>query len=471
MRRIPLRLRLTLAFATGMALVLVALGVLLHARFAAGLTGGIDQELRSRAQVILSAIARQGPSAIAARGDLIDPDEAFGQVLDRSGRIVDSSQGVSAAPMVTVATLRSAAGRPVTSVTTRVTGVDDDVRLLIVPAPEVGGAPAFVIVGSTLGDRNEALGTLTELLAVFGLAALALASFAGWLLAGAALRPVERMRIEASAISVSELDRRLALPPADDELRRLGSTLNDLLARLEEAFRTESRFLDQASHELRTPLAVLKMELDLAASTPSSSREEMRAGLEAASVEADRLVRLAEDLLVLARVNRGRLPVRRTATDVRELIESVCRAHRARAQAAGITLACEAPECVAWVDPSRIRQALEDLVDNALRHAGSTVRVSARMANAALDFEVGDDGPGFPPSILAEIPSPFAQSDGAAPASGGVGLGLPIVGAVAAAHGGVLRLSNLPSGGAIATIVLPAAATAGGAEEDQLVTR
>src|SRR5207302_4634937 len=124
--------------------------------------------------------------------------------------------------------------------------------------------PLYVVVGATLGDRNEAVGRLTLLLALMFPVALSIVSAAGWLLMRAALRPVEQMRREAAAISVSELDRRLPVGDTEDELARLGRTLNEMLGRLEESFRREGALIDQASHELRTPLAVLKAELDLA---------------------------------------------------------------------------------------------------------------------------------------------------------------------------------------------------------------
>jgi two-component system OmpR family sensor kinase len=473
MGRLPLRLRLTLAFAVGMAVVLLALGVVLHARFEADLTRGIDMELRSRAQVIRAAIARQDPSVVLASGNLIDPDEAFAQVLSASGHIVDSSPGVAGAPMVSAGSLADAAREPI-SLTTRVIGVDDPVRLLAVPA-ERAGASLFVVVGSTLGDRNEALARLTLLLLVFGSVALVVVSLGGWLLAGAALRPVERMGREASAISESELDRRLQLPPADDELRRLGATLNALLARLEEAFRREGRFLDQASHELRTPLAVLKMELDLALAQATDA-EEMRRALVNASAEADRLVRLAEDLLVLARVRGGRLPVRRTAVDLGQLLDGVCRAYSARAGAAGSTISWTADPRVVQVDPSRVRQALEDLLDNALRHgAGAAVDVAVRRTEGVIQLTVQDHGPGFPPEVLAiEAFEPFAHrqasTSGANAAAGdGAGLGLAIVRAVAEAHGGSVELANRAGGGAAVTLVLriPAEATDHGQPETE----
>lgn len=449
MRRLPLRLRLTLAFGVGMTVVLLALALVLHVRFEADLTNGIDMELRSRAQVILAAIAHRDPSAVLAEGRLIDPDEAFAQVLSDSGRIVDTSAGVAGGPIVPVAEI-GWTGVP-TSFTTRVARVDDPVRLLAVPTRRAG-TPLFVVVGSTLGDRNEALARLNLLLAVFGSGALAVVCAGGWLLAGAALRPVERMRREASAISESELDRRLRLPPADDELSRLGSTLNALLARLQEAFRREGRFLDQASHELRTPLAVLKMELDLA--SEATDPIELREALLGAAAEADRLVRLAEDLLVLARVRGGRLPVRRVPVDLRDLVGSVCDAHSARASAAGSSISWSAPPGAVLLDPSRVRQAVEDLLDNAVQHgAGGPIAVSATHTGGGVWITVRDHGAGFPPAMLSRTIEPFAHGPGEQNGQG-AGLGLTIVRAVAEAHGGSVTLENPSSGGAVVTVIL-----------------
>ncbi len=262
------------------------------------------------------------------------------------------------------------------------------------------------------------------------------------------------MRREASAISESELDRRLQLPPADDELARLGSTLNSLLARLEEAFRKEARFLDQASHELRTPLAVLKMELDLAVAEAKDPRE-LREALLNASAEADRLVRLAEDLLVLARLRDGRLPVRRTPVDMRELVGSVCAAHERLANVAGARIEWTATSDVVLLDPSRVRQAIEDLLDNAVRHGGVQIEVSANMFDGGVEIVVRDRGPGFPPEMLERPLEPFSRrASQEGDRMDGPGLGLSIVRAVAEAHGGSVSLRNRPSGGATVTLFL-----------------
>jgi two-component system OmpR family sensor kinase len=454
MRRLPLRVRLTLAFAVGMAVVFVALGILLHARFAADLTNGVDLDLRSRAQVIVSAIGRQDPSVVDAGGNLIDPDEAFAQVLAPPDHIVDTSAGVSGAPLLDAAAVSGV--RDVAFSTARVVGVDDPVRLLAVPVVQ-RGEPLVVVVGATLGDTNEALGRLTLLLAVGGPIALAVVSAGGWLLAGAALRPVERMRLEAAAFSTSEFDRRLPVPPTDDELARLGTTLNTMLDRLEEAYRRQGRFVDEASHELRTPLGVLKAELDLALAR-GRTVDELEAALRNASNETDRLVRLAEDLLVLARARDGRLPVRRTAVPVATLLDQVRTAHEGRAGAAGVTIVVDAPpDLTAPVDHSRTRQAVENLLDNALRHAsgGGTVEVRAEPFDGGVAIQVRDQGPGFPPAMLGDPPEPFARPGGDGRTGDGAGLGLAIVRAIAEAHRGTVTLDNAPDGGARVTVRLP----------------
>jgi two-component system OmpR family sensor kinase len=445
--RLPLRARVTLAFAAGSAIVLAALGAFLYARVAADLTKGIDMDLRSRAQVVLGAVRARDPGLVrSSQGSLIDPDEAFAQVLTPEGAIIDTSLGVARAPMLEAAELGAVDGP--TFVTTHVVGVDDPARLLAIPMRN-GSARAFVVVGATLGDRNEALGRLLLAIVIGGPIALALASLAGWAAAGVALRPVERMRREAEAISLAEPSRRLPVPDTRDELARLGITLNSMLDRVHHSLQREQRFLDEASHELRTPLSVLRMELDLALSR-SRTPEELQDALRSASRETDRLARLAEDLLVLSRGGDGSLPVHRRETNLRKLLEAAAASARRRSENATIAVSCE-DSLSAVVDPDRIRQAVDDLVDNALRHGGGeAVEISARRVDDSLFLDVRDDGSGFPSELLA--PDDHASANGEA----NPGLGLAIVEAIARAHGGALLLDNDPRGGAVATLNLSA---------------
>jgi two-component system OmpR family sensor kinase len=447
--RLPIRTRLTLAFALAMAVVLATLGGFLYLRLGADLMHGIDMDLRARAEVVSAAARERDASVIRARGSLIDPDEAFAQILDASGRIVETSPAVAAAAMLTPAELRAISAPRF--FTARVHGVDDPVRLLAVPvSPE--GAPMIVVAGATLGDRNEALGRLLLLLAIGGPLALGLVSWGGWVLAGAALRPVERMRSEAAAISASEPDHRLPVPPTNDELSRLASTLNSMLDRVQEAADRDRRFVDRASHELRTPLTVLKTEVDLALARPRSGPE-LEAALRGASVETDRLVRLAEDLLVFGRLKDGALPVHRSDVDLGPLLLQICAAWKATSEASGVRLVCAVSPHRVRADPIRLRQAVENLLDNAIRYGGGgAVEVRAESSDGFATIAVLDRGPGFPGELLARRPG---NGHLAAGPTGGLGIGLWVAGGIAEAHGGELRLANRARGGARASVVLP----------------
>jgi signal transduction histidine kinase len=283
---------------------------------------------------------------------------------------------------------------------------------------------------------------------VAGPAALALACLSAWLLAGAALRPVERMRREAAAISVSGPGRRLPVPRTNDEVARLGQTLNSLLGRLQAAVDREQRLLDDASHELRTPLSILKAELDL---TLSREREpaELEAALRSASEETDRMARLAEDLLVLSRARAGDLRIHRMDTSLCDLIGRACAAHQARAGDHGSRIKWQAPEAQVPVDAMRLRQALDNLLDNAIRHgpeAGGQIRIEASVRGAVATIVMDNAGAGFAPDLLpGRAFEAFVRGSGGA-SHPGAGLGLAIVRAVAQAHGGTAIAENLPGG-------------------------
>ncbi len=454
--RLPIRLRLTLAFACGMALVLSALGAFLYLRLGAELLRSIDMGLRSRAEVISGGLGTGTGVFTDQPQNLIDPDEAFAQVLDPTSTpsILDSSQGMAGAPLVPDELLRTITVP--TFLQRRVPVIADFARLLVVPSAE-GSHERFVVVGTVLSDRREALDRLLVLFAIGGPAALVVTSAAGWLLAGAALRPVERMRREADAISASEPGRRLQVPPTGDELARLAKTLNSMLGRLQEAIERERRFVDDASHELRTPLGVLKAELDISLSR-ARSQEELEAALRRASADTDRLARLAEDLLVLSRAEGGRLPVHRVGVSLAQVLGEACDAYRRAAADVGVSLSLDAPADMVRLDPARLRQAVENLLDNAIRHtpAGGEVLLTAVRSDGRVRLRVEDSGPGFPEGFLDQAFEPFTRGGGPAGDREGAGLGLAIVRAVALAHGGTATCENRQSGGARVNIELRA---------------
>jgi two-component system OmpR family sensor kinase len=248
------------------------------------------------------------------------------------------------------------------------------------------------------------------------------------------------------------------VPGTGDELARLAETLNSMLDRLEEAIERERRFVDDASHELRTPLSNLKAELDLALRRSRTS-DELERALRSASEEADRLARLADDLLVLARSDRGRLPIRREPVDVAEMVGGTVDSFAARASERGVGINVHVPGGLrADLDELRMRQALGNLLDNGLRYvpAGGRLSVAAERDDGSLRLEVRDDGPGFPAEFLPVAFEAFARPDASrSRPEGGTGLGLAIVAAVAQAHGGTAEAANLPGGGAVVVLSIP----------------
>jgi signal transduction histidine kinase len=387
--------------------------------------------------------------------NLIERDEAFVQLVSPSGTLEQSSAIVRSAPMLPPSVIAG-----ITQPTTfdqPVPGIDNVTRILAVPIL-AQGKRSVLLVGSSLQDRRDEMLGLAFALAIGGGAASVVVLFAGWLLAGAVLRPVERMRRDAANISSDDLERRLTLPPADDEIAHLARTLNTMLDRLAGSFARERRLLDNASHELRTPLAILKAELDLATSRDRSS-DELLAALRSANDETTHLVKLAEDLLVVSRAQEGGMPIHRAEAPVDDVLRSAVEHSRPRAAEAAIDLLLEAPATMAYIDADRVRQAVDDLLDNAIRHtpSGGSILVSAQRTNGELRIDVTDSGTGFPPAFLTSAFEPFSRGSNGGDATG-TGLGLAIVRAIAEAHGGRVEAMN-GEDGAVVTIVIPMAPT------------
>jgi signal transduction histidine kinase len=249
------------------------------------------------------------------------------------------------------------------------------------------------------------------------------------------------MRRRAEDVSSERTGQRLPLPAAYDEIRRLGETLNAMLARLEAGLERERRFVADASHELRTPLALLRAELELALRRPRTA-DELGEALRSAAAEVERLTRLAEDLLVLARLGEGGLPLRREPLSAAELLETVARRFARRADEAGRSLEVEAGRDVRFSgDRLRLEQALGNLVDNALTHGAGTVHLVAARRDGFVELRVDDEGGGFPPEFVHRAFDRFSRSDEVR-SGGSTGLGLAIVDAIARAHGGSATASD-----------------------------
>ncbi len=321
--RLPVRVRVTLAFTAAMAVLLAASGAFLYFRLDSTLDNTVDQGLRGRADDLTVLIRQSGSSlSEATRSPLTEQGESIAQVLDQRGSIVDSVPQLRGARLLTLAQTRRAANRTIfVDIEHPPVAEIDSLRVLATPVRSQGRG-LILVVGASLEGNEEVQHEFGVLLAIGVPIALLIAALAGYAAAAGALRPVELMGRQAREIQASRPGRRLPVPPADDEIRRLGETLNEMLDRLEDAFARERAFVADASHELRTPLAILKGELELAMRDARDAAEFRRA-VGSATEEVDRLVQLAEDLLVVARMEQGRLPVRLEEVRVDALLDSV----------------------------------------------------------------------------------------------------------------------------------------------------
>jgi signal transduction histidine kinase len=431
-----------------MALVLVAVGLFVYSRVGSDLQSALDTSLRTRADD-LAATASASGGAAADQDRLVASDESLSQLIGPDGSVQAGSPGFERRPLLRGTVLSRARRGPLFVDRDSVAGFDERVRLLARPA---GGR--VVVVGATREDRDEALASLGTVLLIGGPIALVLAALAAYGVATAALRPVDAMRGEAAEISRLGSGRRLPVPPGRDELAELGGTLNEMLGRLERSAERERAFVSSASHELRTPLALLKAELELAL-REGRSPDELRDAVGSAAAESDRLVQLAEDLLVLARADEGRLPVRPEPLDAGELLATTARRFEARAAESGRELRVAGADGLGLrADRLRAEQALANLVDNALRHGDGAVELVAEPAGEGVRLHVLDRGPGFDPALDGRAFERFTRGDRAR-SRGGTGLGLAIVEAIARSHGRSAGADARDGGGADAWIELP----------------
>ncbi len=446
MSRAPIRLRLTLAFAVVMTAVLAAMGAWVYVRVGGALLTSLDQSLRSQSAEALAHASRGEPG-------LVDRDVAGGttlaQLVDANGRLVRSTPAGLKPLLSGRDAARVAAGAQVIESIT-LTKPKGDWRVLAVRSPASGDV---VVVARSLEPREESLHRLLRELLFAGPLALLLASLAGYGLAAAALRPVEAMRRRAAGVTATAPGR-LPVPPSRDEISRLATTLNEMLARLESSLEHERRFVADASHELRTPLALLRAELEIALRRKRSPAE-LEATLHSAAEETERLSRLAEDLLLIARADSSPLPLRRERVPADDVLATVATRFARRGERERRSIRVEESDAMLDADPQRLEQGLDNLVDNALAHGAGNVVLFARRRGELVELHVEDDGPGFPDEFLPRAFDRFSRADEAR-SRGGSGLGLSIVELIASAHGGAVGAANKPDGGADVWIAVPA---------------
>ena len=295
-----------------------------------------------------------------------------------------------------------------------VSGVEDTARILAIPAT---GRARVVAVGQSLADRDETLSALIASFAVGGPIAVVLASLLGYALAAAGLRPVEAIRRRAAGVSLERDGEPLPLPAANDEIRRLAETLNEMLDRLRRSYEREASFVADASHELRTPVSVIKTELE--AALRGYPATEAREALVAAIEECDHLAQLAEDLLVVARTADGGLPVRPDTLSAEVLLAGVRERFVDRARERDRTIEVDAADGLrVHADELRLRQALGNLVDNALRYGDGTIVLRAARVRARSCSRSPTKGPASRPTSRAAPSSASRAATSHAPAAG-----------------------------------------------------
>jgi heavy metal sensor kinase len=449
-RRLPISARLGATFAVVFLVILAVLTGLAY--------WGLGQILRSEVDRTLVAAAEYLTES-RAHGDDIDEGELGGvespefetQVLTRDGRVVSGSgPRLRSAPLLSEQQATAAASEEALFVDV---AEDDELQRALATPLDQDGDQVLVVVAELDSVRGAQEGLLQLVLVLAPFASL-LAGATGWRVARHGLRPVARMTADADALSAEDLSSRLALPHSRDEVFRLGTTLNSLLTRIQEARRRERDFTADASHELRTPLAILRAELELSRS--HASGDELARALDSALEETDRLGHLVDDLLLLARADAGHVTPR-MLIDIAEATDGLLPGFRALADRRAITVT-RTGDAVVRADGRALGRALANLVDNAIRHApdGGHVALTIRQGADSTSISVTDDGPGVPPEERDRMVQRFAQLDRTQSRGGGAGLGLSIVSAVAAAHDGHIEITQGPSGrGLTVTIHLP----------------
>lgn len=443
-----IRLRLTWAYGIAVAATLVLVGVLVWWQMSDSLVQSLETALQTRANGVLAALENQGQAGLQ------DTDSAAAGIwvvlFNTQGALVDASagapDGVPASP------------GPFTA---------EGKRFLL--RTDIGQDGTLVVTGADLAPVSSAQSALARIFLGAGLSVGTASLIAGWILAGRALRPIERLIADANALGTADLDQRLAGPRHIDEVGLLTLTLNGMLDRIGESVARQRLFVALASHELRAPLAALRAELDLA-DHDDATVSDYRTAIADAQADAVRLSTLTTSLLDLATVGDEAQSLVRTHVSVKAVATSAARTVAPLADQRGGVLIVAVPDEIVWIDRTRVEQALVNMLANSIAHSKGRPDVELRadvsptLRGRSLVLSVLDRGPGFAGIDPAELFIPFRRGRGAG--EGGSGLGLAIVAATARAHGGSFGASDREGGGAIVWLRVPSAQRDTGSEED-----
>ncbi|PPG54638.1 two-component sensor histidine kinase [Rathayibacter sp. AY1G1] len=431
MSRRSLRTRITAAATAVVAAAALLGSVLFVLVLSSVLASSAASAADAEAERVAALVEQGGPEAVRGSEGLVQ------LVVD--GRVTAAGEDAEDLPPLALAE----SDDPVT--------VDmDDEGAVVVAARELDD-DSLVVVGVPDEGREEAVSTTIGLLAVAVPLLIALVAVVCAVVVGRALRPVERMRAEAEAVTSSALDRRIAAPGSGDEVDRLAHTLNRMLDRLQSGQERQRRFVSDASHELRSPVAALRQTAEVALAHPD--RLDSARLARTVAEESVRLGGLIEGLLLLARSDEARLALAAAPVDLDDLALGEVRRLRdsgARVDASGIS------PVQAVADEALLSRALRNLVDNAVRHRSSQLALSTRVDGAEAVLAVDDDGPGIPAAERERVLERFVRLDeGRARDAGGSGLGLAIVAGIARAHGGRVVVGDSALGGARVEVRVP----------------
>jgi signal transduction histidine kinase len=416
------------ALAVGSILLLVTLDRSLHST--------ADSLARGRV-LDLAVLARQDalPKTLGVGG------EDVAQVFRDDGTVLAGSANISGADAITSP---APSGKPTMRVLRNAPDDQETEDYRVWTAryrTQQGGVT--IVAGSSLESVGEASRTLRRDLAV-GVPLLVLLVAAGtWLVVGRTLRPVEDIRRQVASITDEDLGRRVPVPTSGDEVTRLAVTMNEMLGRLQESSRRQRDFVADASHELQSPLTTLRAQLEVALAGDGNDWPRTARLLLQDTAEMDDLV---HDLLYLARTTDGVAPAQRELLDLDDVVLEEVTRLRGTTDLEIVTSEVSAAPVTGDVD--ELRRLVRNLLENAVRHARSVVRVRLGATNSAVQLEVADDGPGVPPEDRERIFDRFVALHEARTRGSGSGLGLAIARQVATRHDGTLQVCDSDLGGA-----------------------
>lgn len=457
-RRLPFRMRLTVWFGVLFGVILIVLGVFLYVGLRWRLYTTFDDQLQGQANLILSTIAPAGDAAAIDAGAALRNDEEYVvRLLDSRGEVV-TERGSAAV----IAQDRAGVEQALNGNSSYRSIVDRDgerLRILTLPirADEGGHIVGVLQVGLDRGDLDETLDQVAFGLLILVPLAVLISAAGGYVLSGPALRPVADITDLANSLGERDLHQRLNYRGPADELGRLASTFDAMLARIESAFQRQRRFTGDAAHELRTPLSLMRSQVDISLSRPRTA-DDYRRALEGLDADLQRLTGLTDALLSIARLDSPEMTPEWAAFDLADTISSTLDLYQGSAAGAGIVLTGDTQPSPLVADEDMMIQVFVNLLDNAMAHtpAGGQVTVGCASGDDAIHFWVTDTGAGIPAGDQARVFDRFYRPDsGRSRTRGGAGLGLAICKAIVDAHHGTIALTSTVGAGTTVDIHLP----------------